>query len=557
MTAGVGRWRNEGFAVVMKKTDANSTPTAPGAEDTGPGPSKRAPVPAELTDLGVVGAPPAEVLHTLGEGGAGKVEAVFDHVLRRTAAKKSLHPELESRAHKIRQFVREARITSQLDHPNIVPVHELGVDRDGRLFFTLKRVEGSTLAQLIDGWREVGVEEGVLLDVLDALVKVCDALSLAHARDVVHCDVKPDNIMIGDHGETYLMDWGAALVLPERLRADGRPRARAPHHPRPCLPGDSPDDFVGGTPGYMAPEQARGEADLIDARTDVFGVGATLYEVLTGRSPYADVDEYAAIEFAARAHYAPLCELIEEEFIPPLLARVITRSMSAEMDDRYPSVEHLKAELVRYIRGGREFPVMRFEPGTVIVRQGDEADCAYIIARGHCEVAKELDGRRIPVRKLGPGEVFGETALLSPGPRTASVIAVDEVSVQVIHRDVLSYELNSTRPWLSKLVTTVAQRFREADARREPPLALDGPVQVAKRATMFLHTWGTVGPDGCLETAWSRLRDELTAGDTRHAALLGARLESFPAWRIEPERDRVSLSDPRAFAEFLAGQLGL
>ena len=543
--------------MVMKKTDGKSTPAGPDVGDTGPDPSMRSPVRAELADLGVIGAPPAEVLHTLGEGGAGKVEAVFDHVLRRTAARKSLHPEHETRPRKARQFVREARITSQLDHPSIVPVHELGVDLDGRLFFTLKRVEGRTLAALIDGWRDVGVEEGVLLDVLDSLVKVCDALSLAHARDVIHCDVKPDNIMIGDYGETFLMDWGAALVLPERRCAGTQSWIQQMANPRPCLPGDSPDEFIGGTPNYMAPEQATGEADLINPRTDVFGVGATLYEVLTGRSPYADVDEYAAIEFAARAHYTPLAELIEEEFIPPLLARVITRSMSADMDDRYPSVEHLKSDLVRYIRGGREFPVKRLEPGTVVVEQGDDADCAYIIVRGHCEVVKELDGVRTSIRTLGPGEVFGETALLSPGPRTASVIAVDDVSVQVIQRDVLSHELDSTRPWLSKLVTTVAQRFREADARSAASITLDDPVQVAKRATMFLLTWGTAGPGGCLETSWSALCGELNAGEAQHAALLRSRLESFGAWLIDPQRDLVSLSDPRAFADFLALQLGL
>jgi serine/threonine-protein kinase len=505
-----------------------------------------------LQQLGVFREPRVEPLRAVGHGGVGRVDAVFDHVLRRTAARKSLLEHHHGNPRKLRQFVREARITSQLDHPAIVPVHDLATDDSGQLYFGLKLVEGRTLSQLIDTWREVGVEEAALLDVLDALVKVCDALALAHSRDVVHCDVKPENIMIGDYGETYLMDWGAALVLPEQGAGPGGAWLKRMQNPRPSLPGDSQDDTIGGTPEYMSPEQARGEAERIDPRTDVFGLGATLYEVLTGRSPYADVDEFTALELAERGWFSPLSELIEEEFIPPLLARVIERAMALEKEERYETIEAMRSDLVRYLRGGREFPVVRFAPETVIMTEGDEADCAYIIVRGHCEVVKDLHGERTSVRVLGPGDIFGETALLSPGPRTASVVALEDVSAQVIQRDVLAQELDATRPWLSRLVRTVANRFREADASRDLRRDLSNPLQAARQATMHLFTWGERDEQGTLSMPWSTLCRELTGDDAERARMLRTRLESFPLLHVDTDADRIVLRDADGFAVFLA-----
>lgn len=537
----------------MKKRKPSQRGAAAGDSQTALPPESR----SALGELGLLTGPRVEVLKAIAQGGTGKVEAMFDHVLHRTVAKKSLLDGNAANPRKLRQFVREARITSQLDHPSVVPVHELGIDAAGEPYFSLKLVEGRTLYQLIDTWREVGVDEAQLLNVLDSLVKVCDALALAHSRGVVHCDVKPDNIIIGDYGETYLMDWGAATVLPsadDALPSDTSRGVRS----RPTLPGDSVDDTIAGTPNYMAPEQAAGEGSLLGPHTDVFGVGATLYEVLTGQAPYEDVDEFTAIDLAERAWFTPLSALIEEEFIPPLLERVIDRSMAKAPEDRYATIDELKAELVRYLRGGREFPVVGFEPGTVVMREGDKADCAYIITRGRCEVVKDLDGEAIKVRVLGPGDVFGETALLSPGPRIASVVAIDQVFAQVIQPDVLTVELDSTRPWLAKVVRTVANRFREADAQLDLQRGLANPLQAAKQATMYLSTWGTPGEeDDSLEMSWSQLCRELCGDDPERVELLQGRLSSFEALRVDQEADRIFLTGPREFAAFLAGQLEL
>lgn len=517
---------------------------------------------ADLDALALVRHPRLETIGQLGKGGTGKVEAVLDTVLRRTAAKKSLRTRHERNPRSIRRFVREARITSQLDHPSVVPVHDLGLDPSGRLFFTLKLVEGRTLSQILAGWRDHDVEEDALLDVLDGLVKVCDALSLAHARGVVHCDVKPENIMIGDYGETYLMDWGSALVLGDDAARHSPSSIRAVTSAGPSLPGDSRDDTVSGTPNYMAPEQANADIDLIEPRTDVFGMGATLYEVLAGRPPYVEDEEAFTVELAAEGRHAPLEDLVEEESFPPLLGEIVSRAMAKSIEDRYPSVDALKGELVRFIRGGVSFPVSHFEPGTVVVREGDAGDRAYIINRGYCEVIKDLEGERIVVRTLGPGEVFGEAALLSPGPRTASVVAVDAVSAQVLRRDVIARELDSVRPWLSKLLGTVAERFREADAQRhrsaagdparsrgrDSPPAVRSPVLHAPRyAAMYLHTFGRALEDGSLEAPWSALRREIERLRGADTVPLHEELQACGSFEVDRAGDTVTLRKPAAF----------
>ncbi len=505
---------------------------------------RAAAVRADLEALAVECSPRLEVIGSVGTGGTGQVDAVLDRVLRRKAAKKSLREQHEQNPRSVRRFVREARITSQLDHPGIVPVHDLGVDPTGRLFFTLKLVEGHTLSQILDGWRSDGVEEAALLDVLDALITVCDALSLAHSRGVVHCDVKPENIMIGDYGAVYLMDWGSALVLedPELGPSPGAGSV-------PSLPGDSRDDTVSGTPSYMAPEQANVEIERIGPHTDVFGIGATLYEILAGRAPYTEHEELLTLELASEARYTPLADMVEMESVPPLLAQTVSRAMARDIDERYPDVDALKADLVRYVRGGDTFPAQTFEPGTVVVREGDEGDRAFIINRGQCEVIKDIDGAREVVRTLGPGEVFGETALLSPGPRTASVVAVGTVIVQVIRGDVLTQELGSVRPWLHQLLRTVAARFREADAKLARGRAAHAP-SAALQAAMYLHTFGAATAAGDLEGSWSALCRGLGVGAER----LQAELEADESFAVDAARDRVTLSSPQETAARLAAE---
>ena len=214
----------------------------------------------------------------IGEGGMGVVWRALDTRLDRYVAIKFLPADVTADPERRRRFLREASIQGRLEHPAIVPVHELGRDDDGLPFFVMKKLSGITLGKILADpatRARIGLQR-----ILRAFVEVCLAIELAHVRGIVHRDLKPDNILLGDFGEVYILDWGVAKVKGD---AETDPAESVIPPPQ----GVEATRGAVGTYAYMAPEQAEGEVRRVDRRSDVFGLGAILYEVLTGRAPYA------------------------------------------------------------------------------------------------------------------------------------------------------------------------------------------------------------------------------------------------------------------------------
>jgi serine/threonine protein kinase len=205
---------------------------------------------------------------------------------RRAVALKVIRPGLASPA-LLRRFGEEAQALGRLHHPGVVPIHEAGVAEDGRLFYAMKLVQGRTLADLLRQRPDPAHDRPRFLLIFE---QVCQAVGYAHARGVLHRDLKPANVMVGEFGEVQLMDWGLAKALAAGPAGGAPPPggAGATAAPRAGGAGDTAVGAVLGTPGYMPPEQARGEVDALDARSDVFSLGAVLCEVLTGRPPYPE-----------------------------------------------------------------------------------------------------------------------------------------------------------------------------------------------------------------------------------------------------------------------------
>jgi tetratricopeptide (TPR) repeat protein len=240
------------------------------------------------------------LLEELGRGGMGEVYLSRDPALGRPLALKVLRAGLQGNAELERRFLLEAHVTGSLQHPGIVPVHTLGRLPDGRAYFSMKVVRGRTLTSLLA--QPAG--RAALLDVFE---KVCQAVAYAHSRGVVHRDLKPANVMVGAFGEVQVMDWGLAKVLTGRERerpAEVTPVPPTEIRPRAAAPGEALTGVV-GTPGYMAPEQARG-GEEVDERADVFGLGAILCEILTGQPPFPG----RAGEAAARAARGDVSEAL-------------------------------------------------------------------------------------------------------------------------------------------------------------------------------------------------------------------------------------------------------
>src|SRR5687768_958876 len=212
--------------------------------------------------------PDYELRDVIGRGGMGEVVLAHHHQIGRDVALKRLRadqptPEL------VERFLREAKIQARLDHPSIAPVHELGFDPEGLPYFTMKRVAGTTLGEHLSRHEKPQ-------RLLRALVDVCQALELAHARKIVHRDLKPQNIMLGDYGEVYVLDWGVARVLGGRATTD---RSSIDDDVI-TLDGVTKAGALLGTPGYMSPEQARGEP--VEPAADIYALGSMLFEILTG-----------------------------------------------------------------------------------------------------------------------------------------------------------------------------------------------------------------------------------------------------------------------------------
>jgi len=303
---------------------------------------------------------PADARHAIGRevdrGGMGSILEAEDLALRRRVAMKVLRSDrragdpVEERA-RLHRFLEEAQVTAQLVHPGVVPVHELGLDADGRVFFTMSLVEGRTLERIFElaraneeGWNPTRV--------LGVVQRVCETMAYAHSRGVVHRDLKPANVMVGAFGEVYVMDWGLAQVA--STSAEGGPRGLRTDRREAAAQSDSEsiatlDGSIVGTPSYMSPEQARGEP--LDARSDVYAMGAMLYALLAGRAPYASPGGHrnGAQIVAMIQHGAPtpITAIVPKASVE--LVAITEKAMAREPARRYADVREMGEDLRAFL----------------------------------------------------------------------------------------------------------------------------------------------------------------------------------------------------------------
>jgi serine/threonine protein kinase len=310
----------------------------------------------------------------VGRGGMSRILRVEDHELGRTLAMKvALDPSLRGARFddgllrdRLERFISEACITARLDHPGIVPVHDLGFDREGRAWFTMRLVRGKHFRSVIELAREEK-ECWNRARALAVLVKVCETVAYAHAKGVVHRDLKPDNILVGTFGEVYVIDWGLAKVLGAedrhavRLRFDAsiplstvRTRHAGESGNDPEDPLVTPRGTIVGTPVYMPPEQAAGAVDRINATSDVYALGAILYTLLTGRPPYVRTDRRISPIEVLSAVIAGPPESIRsiDPTVPARLVAACEKAMARRQEDRYPDSLALAEDIERCLHEG-------------------------------------------------------------------------------------------------------------------------------------------------------------------------------------------------------------
>jgi serine/threonine protein kinase len=289
----------------------------------------------DRSDLGFDAFPENEryaVGSVLGAGGMGEVRICTDRRIGRQVAMKKIRSDAPVEPEMRARFFREARVQGQTEHPSIVPVYDVGTDEAGSPYFTMRCVEGQTLEEIVRGLRQNGSGFERLFSqrkLLTAFGSACLAVHFAHTRRIVHCDLKPANIMLGSFGEVYVLDWGLAT------RVQGKPEAH-----------------VYGTPGYAAPEQVRGESP--DPRWDVYALGAVLYEILTLEPMLAGDTPKETFEATLRGQIDRPTRKAPARDIAPELEAIWARATTLDADRRYAGARELYDDLERYLEGDRD-----------------------------------------------------------------------------------------------------------------------------------------------------------------------------------------------------------
>jgi tRNA A-37 threonylcarbamoyl transferase component Bud32 len=359
---------------------------------------------------------PLELRDTIGEGGMGIVHLGVQRSLDRKVAVKALRAERRT-AESVEKLLSEAKITGRLEHPNVVPVHDIAIDEDGSPLIVLKRIEGV-------GWSQLLKEPRTLAERYDAadplewhlgvLMQVCRAVHFAHSRGVLHRDLKPENVMIGSFGEVYVLDWGLAVRLETSSTLDSQ-----------ALPLATEAVQMAGTPSYMAPEMLGGEPpSRLGVHTDVYLLGAILYEILAGLPPHT-----------GRRLIEILLSVAESKptfpaSAPAELAAIATKAMSKDPGDRFPSAEALRLAIADYLRHRgsiqltEEAEARLGELASASAEPGQEARARALFAEAHFGFVHALkgwpDNARASKGRRRALEVMIEHELAREGARAAS-----------------------------------------------------------------------------------------------------------------------------------------
>jgi serine/threonine protein kinase len=377
--------------------------------------------------------PPAEgadyVLgELLGKGSMGEVFAAVQVSLERTVAVKVLRAELLSDEAATQSFLAEALVAAELEHPNTLPVYEIGVTAEGSPFYAMKRVTGSPWSKRLAA--------NSLDDNIGVLLMLCDVVSFAHDRGVIHRDLKPENVMIGPYGEVQLVDWGLAAGV-------GSARAQPL-----CA-----DTALSGTPAYMPPEVATAEVGKIGKASDVYLLGGILFEILTGLRPHGAAEVFTCIAAAA-------CNLLQPTDQKGELIDIAHKALSTEPEDRFGSVKELQQTIRDYLSHRDSLTLgaearQRFEGLPAVPGEDIYRECAEIITLYH-QALKRWHGNVVAAEGL----IKTRTTLAGVAVRRGEIMMARSQG-RAIEQELQRYNLSDIAP------DAVVEQVRAALADQE------------------------------------------------------------------------------------------
>jgi eukaryotic-like serine/threonine-protein kinase len=381
----------------------------------------------------------------IAEGGMGVVVGYTDNRLGRQVALKTLQEQYADRSDLVAMLAREARITGSLEHPNIIPVYDAGRTADGLPFYVMKLVDAPTLDDLLK--RTEGLDDAMsehnLRRLLRVYIQVCQAVDFAHSRGVIHCDLKPANVLLGDFGQVLVVDWGLAYVAEERTVCRG------------------------GTLGYLSPEQM-GPGGEIDSRTDVYALGSILYEVLCLRCPFDD-DAYRTPEGIRHPGALPVppSRMVVRSPIPEELEEICLRAMAVKPQDRYPTAGALAIAVEAFLEGTKERERRQQRADDLVKSAMDLATNYFELVGSRPDRVAAVEGLRAAVAPWEPPERKREL-----WDAEDSLAVTDTLAVRTLQAAVSTYEqaLDEVREHAEArqgLVRLYASELKRAEQRRD------------------------------------------------------------------------------------------
>jgi serine/threonine-protein kinase len=401
-------------------------------------------------------------LYDLGQGSVGKVYAVFDTFLQRVVARKELNPDKLGDEDISRAFVNEIQLMGHLSHPGILPIYDASLNDKGEPAYVMGLADGRSLSTLLQVNPKTG--NGVPLSLEQAvriLLKLSEALTYAHDRGILHLDLKPENIMVGDYGEVLIMDWGAARIY-DLDRYNGHLQRYSDRidyiERRP-----ERDNLLIGTPMFMSPEQFYGDRQVLTPASDIFSVGLIAYQMLAGDYPFkAKTLEELTDKIC---HEAPPPVHKVNTDVPHSLSRICEKMLAKNPADRYRSFADVGHAIGDYQRSAAGFPLVEFQPGEIIFNEGDAGDFVYVVVSGKVGITIAGPAGPKKIAELGDNEPFGELAALTGNDRTATAVALEKSLIRKIGKQEIAAEIEKLSPWVGSIVEALSRRFVEMNER--------------------------------------------------------------------------------------------
>lgn len=395
-----------------------------------------------------------QLLEEIGRGGFGQVSRCVDRFTYRLVASKTLKPQHRDNLAQLRALINESRLVSYLEHPGIVPLYDVYVDEHDNFCYTMKFIEGQPLSE----WMRQHVLHQHPFPIawcLRIFTRICETLSYAHDKGVLHLDIKPANVMLGTYGEVMILDWGSArLFQPERYENYLRNLGQTEK----LFPLVQLEDRLVGTPPYMSPEQAKGEKHRLSPASDIFCAGVLFYQILSSYSPFVSstMQKFVADLFSPEAPL-PLHERRID--IPQRLSRIAARMLAKRPEDRYQNFREVLQDIQDFQNQGSDFEVRTYDTGEIIFREGDIGEYACQIIDGLVEISVHVDGIHQVLAIQGRGEVIGELSIFTNRPRTATIKALQPTTLRLLTAQTINQELEKLNPWVGHMIYRLSQKF--------------------------------------------------------------------------------------------------